>query len=130
MKVGETSDQELDAIIREGGRQGEIYAGLKSLRDKYGDLVRQRYPNIPRRVSGYNLNFLLPENGFHVARALVGSEGTCVTTLEATCRLVESPPARVLLVVGCRDVYEAADLVPEVLLEKPIGLEGMDNVLV
>src|SRR5206468_4569224 len=55
MKVGETSDQELDAIIRKGGRRGGIYAGLKSLRDKYGDLVRQRYPKIPRRVSGYNL---------------------------------------------------------------------------
>src|SRR3989475_11128928 len=50
MKVGETSDQELDAIIRKGGRRGGIYAGLKSLRDKYGDLVRQRYPKIPRRV--------------------------------------------------------------------------------
>src|SRR5438094_5870443 len=130
MKVGETSDQELDAIIRKGGRRGGIYAGLKSLRDKYGDLVRQRYPNIPRRVSGYNLNFLLPENGFHVARALVGTEGTCVTTLEATCRLVESPPERVLLAIGCRDVYEAADLVPEVLSHKPIGLEGMDDVLI
>ena len=65
-----------------------------------------------------------------MARALVGTEGTCVTTLEATCRLVESPPQRVLLAIGCRDVYEAADLVPEVLSHKPIGLEGMDDVLV
>src|SRR5437879_5675542 len=130
MKVGETSDQELDAIIREGGRRGEIYARLKSLRDKHGDLVRQRYPKIPRRVSGYNLNFLLPENGFHVARALVGSEGTCATVLEATCRLVESPPERVLLVIGCTDVYECADLVPEVMFHHPIGLEGMDDLLV
>ena len=85
---------------------------------------RAKYPNIPRRVSGYNLNYLLPENGFHVARALVGTEGTCVTTLEATCRLVESPPERVLLAIGCRDVFEAADLVPEVLLHKPIALKG------
>src|SRR5437773_11286431 len=130
MKVGETSDQELDAIIRKGGRRGGIYAGLKSLRDKYGDLVRQRYPNIPRRVSGYNLNFLLPENGFNVARALVGSEGTCVTVLEATCRLIESPQARVLLAIGCRDVFECADLVPEVLTHRPIGLEGMDSQLI
>src|SRR5580704_2675989 len=89
LKVGKTSDAELQQIIREGGRRGEIYAGLKTLRDQYADLVRQRYPNIPRRVSGYNLNFLLPENGFDVARALVGSEGTCVSVLEATCRLVE-----------------------------------------
>ena len=128
--VGKTSDAELEEIIREGGRRGEIYAGLKTLSDKYSDLVRQRYPNIPRRVSGYNLNYLLPENGFHVARALVGSEGTCVTVLEATCRLVESPPARVLLVIAYPDIYQCADHVPDVLAHKPIGLEGVDDLLV
>ncbi len=130
MKVGQTSDAELQKIISEGGRRGQIYSGLKTLGEKYSDLVRQRFPNIPRRVSGYNLNYLLPENGFNVARALVGSEGTCVTVLEATCRLVESPPARVLLVIAYSDIYECADHVPEVLEHKPIGLEGVDNLLV
>jgi len=130
MRVGATSDAELESIIGEGGRHGEIYAGLKFIRDEYADLIRAKYPNIPRRVSGYNLDYLLPENVFHVARALVGTEGTCVTTLEATCRLVEIPPERVLLAIGCRDVFEAADLVPNVLSFKPIGLEGMDDVLV
>src|SRR5260370_33942831 len=96
----------------------------------YGDSVRQRFPNIPRRVSGYNLNFLLPENGFDVARALVGSEGTCATVLEATCRLVESPPARVLLLIAYPDIYPCADHVPDVLAHKPIGLEGIDDLLV
>ncbi|HJT70460.1 MAG TPA: FAD-linked oxidase C-terminal domain-containing protein, partial [Terriglobales bacterium] len=130
MRVGRTSDSALERIIREGGRRGEIYSGLKTIRDQYGELVRKKFPNIPRRVSGFNLNYLLPENGFHVARALVGSEGTCVTVLEATCRLVESPPERVLLVIGCRDVFECADLVPQVLSHRPIGLEGMDDVLI
>jgi FAD/FMN-containing dehydrogenase/Fe-S oxidoreductase len=130
MRVGATGEAELETIIREGGRRGQIYAGMKAIRNQYGDLVRQRFPNIPRRVSGYNLNFLLPENGFHVARALVGSEGTCVTVLEATCRLVESPPERVLLVIGFRDVYECADWAPEVLSHGPIGLEGMDDLLI
>ena len=130
MRVGPTSDSELESIIREGNRRGEIYAGLKTIRDQYSDLIRQKFPNIPRRVSGYNLNFLLPENGFNVARALVGSEGTCVTVLEATCRLIESPQARVLLAIGCRDVFECADLVPEVLTHRPIGLEGMDSQLI
>jgi len=130
MKVGQTDDEELEKIIGEGGRRGQIYAGLKSLRDQYSDLVRQRYPNIPRRVSGYNLNYLLPENGFHIARALVGSEGTCVTVLEATCRLVESPPERVLLVIAYPDVYQCADCVPEIMDHKPIGLEGIDRLLV
>jgi FAD/FMN-containing dehydrogenase/Fe-S oxidoreductase len=130
MKVGQTNDDELARIIREGGRRGQIYAGLKSLRDQYADLVRQRYPNIPRRVSGFNLNYLLPENGFHVARALVGSEGTCVTVLEATCRLVQSPPERVLLVIAYPDVYQCADRVPDIMAHKPTGLEGVDRLLV
>jgi FAD/FMN-containing dehydrogenase len=88
MRVGKTSDEELEARIRRGGREGEIYAKLKAFRDKYADLIRARYPDIPRRVSGYNLPQLLPEKHFHVARALVGTEGTCVTVLDATVALV------------------------------------------
>jgi FAD/FMN-containing dehydrogenase/Fe-S oxidoreductase len=130
LRVGPTSDAELETIIAEGGRRGEVYASLKRLRDRYSGLIHTRFPNIPRRVSGYNLNYLLPENGFHVARALVGSEGTCVTVVEASCRLVESPPHRVLLVVGYPDVFECADRVPEVMAHRPIGLEGIDDLLV
>jgi FAD/FMN-containing dehydrogenase/Fe-S oxidoreductase len=130
MSVGKTGDAELEQMIREGGRRGEIYAGLKGIRAKYSDLIRQRYPSIPRRVSGYNLNYLLPENGFDVARALVGAEGTCVTVLQATCRLVESPLARVLLLIAYSDIYQCADRVPDVLAHKPIGLEGVDDLLI
>jgi FAD/FMN-containing dehydrogenase/Fe-S oxidoreductase len=115
---------------RGDSRAAEIRAKLKSIATAYGDLVRQRFPKIPRRVSGYNLNYLLPENGFHVARALVGSEGTCVTILEATCRLVESPSERVLMVVAYPDIYQCADHVPEIMAHKPIGLEGLDDLLV
>jgi FAD/FMN-containing dehydrogenase/Fe-S oxidoreductase len=130
LAIGETSDEELERIIAAGGRRGEIYAGLRSLRDTYADRVRERYPDIPRRVSGYNLDQLLPENGFNVARAMVGTEGTCATVLEATVRLVHSPPARTLLVLGYPDVYTAADHVPELLEYGPLGLEGMDDRLI
>jgi FAD/FMN-containing dehydrogenase/Fe-S oxidoreductase len=130
MRVGPTSDDELEGIIADGGRRGQIYAGLKRLRDRYADLIRARYPKIPRRVSGYNLDELLPENGFHVARALVGTEGTCVAVLEATARLVYSPPGRSLLVLGYPDVYQAADHILEILALGPIGLEGIDDRLV
>jgi FAD/FMN-containing dehydrogenase/Fe-S oxidoreductase len=130
MKVGATSAADLVLLCAEKSPRGEIYTRLQGIAGTYGDLVRQRFPNIPRRVSGYNLNFLLPENGFHVARALVGSEGTCVTILEATCRLVESPPERVLLVVAYPDIYQCADHVPDIMEHKPIGLEGFDDLLV
>ena len=130
MKVGPTSEEELERIIGEGGRKGEIFRRLKELRNRYVDLIRQRYPQIPRRVSGYNLDELLPEKGFNVARALVGSEGTLVTLLEAKVRLVHSPPYRSLLVLGYPSIYEAGDHVPEILEHGPIGLEGIDNELI
>ncbi|MBV8608084.1 MAG: FAD-binding oxidoreductase, partial [Singulisphaera sp.] len=131
MTVGATGEDELERIIRAGGRKGEIYARLKSLRDRYADLIRQRYPkDLPRRVSGYNLDDLLPERGFHVARALVGTEGTCVTILEAQLHLVPSPSHRSVLVLGYPDVYSAGDHITEVMQYGPIGLEGLDNILV
>ena len=130
LRVGLTSADDLQRIVAEPGRRGQIYNTLKSISAQYSDLIRQRFPDIPRRVSGYNLNYLLPENGFQVARALVGSEGTCATVLEATCRLVDSPPERVLLVVAYPEIYQCADHVPEILAHKPIGLEGFDDLLV
>jgi FAD/FMN-containing dehydrogenase len=128
--VGPTSEQELDDIIRNGGRKGEIYSRLRTLRDRYADLIRTRFPNIKRRVSGYNLDELLPENGFNVARALVGTEGTCALTLQAKVRLVKSPSQRVVLVLGYDDIYVAADAVPEYMQFNPIAIEGLDRQII
>jgi FAD/FMN-containing dehydrogenase/Fe-S oxidoreductase len=130
LRVGATAEDELEAIVRSGGRRGEIYAALRDLRDRYGDLIREGFPDIPRRVSGYNLDELLPENGFHVARALTGTEGTCVTVLEATVALIDNPPKRSLALLAFEDIFTAADAVPAVREHRPIGLEGFDDVLV
>lgn len=132
MTVGWMDDRQLDAKIAQGGREGGIYAQLESLRNRYGKLVQEKYPRIPRRVSGYNLDHLLPdEDGrFNVARALVGSESTCVTILEAEVRLIFSYPKRVLLVLGYPSIYEAGDHVSKILEFKPIGFEGLDNFLI
>ncbi|HTD52224.1 MAG TPA: FAD-binding oxidoreductase, partial [Thermoanaerobaculia bacterium] len=81
LRVGRTSPEERTRIAGEEGRRGQIYRDLGSLVDRHADEIRRRYPDIPRRVSGYNLPSLLPENGFDVARALLGSEGTCVVVL-------------------------------------------------
>jgi FAD/FMN-containing dehydrogenase/Fe-S oxidoreductase len=129
LTVGATEKAELDAIIGGGGRRGEIYAALRALRDRYADQVRRHFPAIPRRVSGYNLDELLPEKGFHIARALVGTEGTCVTVLGAVVRLIASPPHRALVVIGYRNICEAGDEVADILGHDPIALEGMDGAL-
>lgn len=130
LRVGATTTEAFEEAIRGGGRRAEIYAGLRDLRDQYGELIRQRFPKLPRRVSGYNLDDLLPENGGNIARALGGSEGTCILILEATVKLLPLPRVRQLLVLGYRDVYTAADDVPAIMACEPMGLEGMDGQLV
>jgi FAD/FMN-containing dehydrogenase/Fe-S oxidoreductase len=132
MHLGWTTEEDMGAEVAKGGRVGGIYKSLLALRDKYARQIRERYPNIPRRISGYNLDQLLPdENGrINLARALVGSEGTLVTILSATLRLVHNPPFQTLVVLGYPDVYQAGDHVPEILASKPMGLEGIDHFLI
>ncbi len=130
MWVGPTPDDEVEAIIAGGGRRGQIYHDLRDLRDRYAGAIRQRFPRIPRRVSGYNLDELLPERGFNLAAALAGTEGTCVTILEAELRLIPQVPARTLMVVGYNDIFGAADHVTEILEACPIGCECFDHALV
>ena len=127
MTVGPTLPAALERAIAEGGRRGGIYAGLAGLRQRCGDEVRRRFSKIPRRVSGFNLDELLPETSFNVARALVGSEGTCAIVLEAKLRLVPSPRCKSLVCLGFSDVFVAADAVPEILTSQPIALEGFEG---
>ena len=130
MTVGATSDEEFARIVSGGGRHADIYLQLRALRDKYAAEIRRRFPMIPRRVSGFNLPALLPENGFHVARALVGTECTCALVVEAKATLVESPAVRSLLVVGFPDIFSAADRVVEIRGAHPIGLEALDDTFI
>ncbi|MCV7101273.1 FAD-binding and (Fe-S)-binding domain-containing protein [Mycobacterium palustre] len=131
--VGVDEEKDLDAIVAAGGRKGEIYAALRDLRDEYADDIRRGYPSVdelPRRVSGYNLDELLPENGFNVARALVGTESTCAVALTATVLLTPAMAHRTLVVVQYDSIGEAGDAVPDIMEWKPIGLEAVDHLLV
>ncbi|MET7812415.1 FAD-binding and (Fe-S)-binding domain-containing protein [Streptomyces sp. NPDC005395] len=127
---GETDDEEYAEIERQGDLRATVYRRLRALRDTYGDEVRRRFPDIPRRVSGYNLDSLLPEYGFDVAGLLVGSESTLVTVLRAELELVPVVKERSLLVLGFDSIDKAADAVPEILPHEPIALEGVDARLV
>ena len=129
LRVGPTDPQELEAIIQSGGRRGEIYAKLKYISEQYGRLVQERFPDIPRRVSGYNLNQLSAQNGFNVARALIGSEGTIVHALELTVRLVPNPAHNALALIGFEDIATVGDHVPFCNAYFPHAMEGMDETL-
>ncbi|HEY1680409.1 MAG TPA: FAD-linked oxidase C-terminal domain-containing protein [Candidatus Tumulicola sp.] len=129
MTVGPTSNSQLLTFCQRDDRIGEIYRGLRSIRDRYAEAIHERFPDIPRRVSGYPLEELLPSHGFDVARSLVGTECTCVIVLSAKVKLIENPNKRCILALAFDDVYRAADAVPRVNEHKPIALEGFDHKL-
>lgn len=130
MEVGETPAGKLQDTVEANDEKSKILKQLLHIQEEYQEEIRYEYPPIPRRVSGYNLDELLPENNFHVAKALVGSESTCVIFLEATLSLIDLPKAKSLLLLGYPSVFEAGDHVPEILKSRPIALEGMDEKLV
>ena len=94
-------------VLPIGTQSKGIPEALHDLAERHAEDIRAAFPELTRRVSGYNLDQLLPENGFDLAKALVGTEGTCATVLGATVRLVESPPARALAVLGFEENYLA-----------------------
>jgi len=130
MWVGPTSEEEYAAIQAEGGRRAEIYRGLRAIASDHAALVAERFPDIPRRVSGYNLDDLVPGSAFDLARALVGSESTLVTVLHAELDLVTEAAETALVVLGFDDVVAAARCVPAILPHAPHFLESIDRVIV
>jgi FAD/FMN-containing dehydrogenase/Fe-S oxidoreductase len=127
--VGETSREELRDILSRHDRRAEIYREILKLKNEYASLIEKRYPHIPRRVSGYNLNELLTKNDFNLARALVGSESTLVTILEAKIKLLVKPKLRGLILLGYQTIEEAADDVAMLDELGPIGVEAVDDIL-
>ena len=130
LELGAYDDAAYAAALAAGGPLAEVLRGLRAIADEHAERVRARFPDIPRRVSGYNLDELLPERGFHVARALVGSESTCAVVTEATLHLSVSPRHRRLVVLGYPDIFAAADAVPSLLHHPLLALEGFDQTLV
>jgi FAD/FMN-containing dehydrogenase/Fe-S oxidoreductase len=130
MWVGPTSEEEYRRILADGGRPAEIHRALRDLRDRYAEQIATRFPDIPRRISGYNLVELREDHGFNVARALVGTESTCVTVLRAEVRLLPEPAAETLVLLAFDDIAAAADAVPTVNRYAPTALEGMDDKLI
>jgi FAD/FMN-containing dehydrogenase/Fe-S oxidoreductase len=118
------------ATVTTFGGDPRLTAALTALTDGHGDVLRTHLDRFTRQVSGYALHHLLPERGADLARALVGSEGTCAIVLEASLRLVPSPTHTLLVVLGYPDVAAAGDAVPGLLPHGPVACEGIDRRIV
>jgi FAD/FMN-containing dehydrogenase/Fe-S oxidoreductase len=153
VRYGRTSDhvEEIDVITTDGARLTATATGLratdtsdafsvsrafelgeelKTLAQDHLAAFRVELGRIQRQVSGYHLANLLPENGLNVARALVGTEGTCAIVVRARMKLVPKAPSALLVCLGYADVVDAAEDIETILEFSPAAVEGIDEAIV
>jgi len=119
-----------EELARKPGREGELHRQLMTFVDQHELLIRRRFGQFTRQISGYALHRLLPENGYDVVGLLCGSEGGFATTLQATVALTALPAAKVLCVLGFGDSIASAECVSVVLRHDPLTMESINIDLV
>ncbi len=136
---GTTAENTLavDLVLADGttttlghGSTGPLTERLTAVRDRWLGEIRRELGRFGRQVSGYSMQYLLAENGFDLAKAYVGSEGTCAIVTSATLRLVPRPARRHLVIAGFGSLVEVAAVAPAFGELDVIAVEGMDEALV
>jgi len=119
---------ELDAVCNESSLEAKCYRTVRRIVAQHKKNIAERYPNILRRVGGYNLNCFVNQNEpFNLAKLIVGSEGTLGLILEARLNLVPLPKAKVVLTIEYDNLLDALGETPAILLHKPSAVEVMDR---
>ena len=118
---------ELEAKLSGTGLESNIYRGVRRLAQENAAEIEARYPNIMRRVSGYNLDEFLTDSPFNMTKMVVGSEGTLCVVTEVKINLVPRPTMTALSVVHFQDIFGASEAVKDILLHEPSSIEIMDN---
>ena len=119
--------RELEAKLSGSGLESDIYRGVRRLAQENAAEIEARYPNIMRRVSGYNLDEFLTDSPFNMTKMVVGSEGTLCVVTEVKINLVPRPTMTALSVVHFPDIFGASEAVKDILDHEPSSIEIMDN---
>lgn len=131
VRFGPLDDVQLAAKMAQTDLEGAVYRGLRQQVAKHADEIRDRFPSVMRRVSGYNLDELLLSNGepFDLSKIVVGSEGTLCVVVEARLMLVERPRHTALVACHFQDMVEALRANVQILSTDPSAVELTDRVL-
>ena len=130
LRFDHVDERRLRALIDSGSREGRLYRDLRELANREREEIGARYPDIPRRVSGYNLETLLDADRVNLSQMVVGSEGTLAVVTEATVQLAPLPARRGILVAHFRTLIEAAEATVAVNPYSPAAIELVDDIII
>ncbi len=119
--------QELQQKCDQEDREGEIYRNIGKILEENAEEITSRFPKVMRRVGGYNLDALLEEDVFNLAKLIVGSEGTLAFVTEAKIKLEPLPSYTMVSVIHFDDLLRAIDAVPVILRHNPSAVEILDH---
>jgi len=124
------SGDDLERILDTPGIEGDLYRGVRDLAHEHADDIAERYPDIRRRVSGYNLDAFVDSSSMDLTQMVVGSEGTLAVVVEATMRLAPIPAVKGVVALHYPSVVAACHAVPDALAHNPAAVELVDNTII
>jgi FAD/FMN-containing dehydrogenase/Fe-S oxidoreductase len=126
----QVDERGLQALIDAASREGRLYRDMRELAERERAAITDRFPDIPRRVSGYNLDTLLDPDGVNLSQMIVGSEGTLAVVTEATVQLASLPARRGILAAHFGTLIEAAEATVVANAHKPAAIELVDDIII
>ena len=122
--------EELERLLDTPGVEGDLYRGVRDLAHEHAEEIAERYPDIRRRVSGYNLDAFVDASSMDLCQMVVGSEGTLAVVVEATVRLAPIPPVKGVVALHYPSVVAACHAVPDALAHNPAAVELVDRTII
>ncbi len=134
----------IDALLADGSKHrfgpvgpdvpGEFAAlhdDLLALGAREAAEIEARFPNVMRRVGGYNIDALVPQaTPQNLAHLLVGSEGTLAYSTAIELKLWPILPEKVLGVCHFPTFHQAMDAAQHLVKLKPQGVELVDATMI
>ena len=144
MHFGELSDNRATAQMTDS-QQG-LVTGLLDIGHREATEIRNRFPNLMRRVGGYNIDALMPDGPIqgdwaqattaeaprhpNLAHLLVGSEGTLAFSTRIHLDLQPLPHHKVLGVCHFPTFHQAMDSVRHIVKLDPAAVELVDRTMI
>lgn len=130
LRFGPVDELQLAAKLELATIEGDIYREVVRIRSECADEIRQRFPQMPRRASGYNLDALLEPGPLNIAKLIAGSEGSLGIATEITMRLAPLPQSTTLYLLHFHTLDEAFQAVEPILNWHPQALELIDDKII
>lgn len=117
--------------VNSGDDAPALFRDMLALGEREATEIAERFPQVQRRVGGYNLDALTPRNtANNLAHLLVGSEGTLAFTTQVELKLWPLIGSKALGVCHFGSFYEAMDATQHLVKLKPIAVELVDRTMI